>query len=257
MTVPTSDVRVAPGLTWDGFSAGQLAQRCAANHLELFAEVGSTLDIAHARAAAGAPAGAVFLADSQTAGRGRFGRSWSSEPGGGVWMTFLARPTDRSALDVLSLRVGLYLAEALEQLTAERVGVKWPNDLVRRGRKLAGILAEARWSGPTLGWVAIGVGVNVRPPHDVDAAAGLERVARVHVLEGAVRAIRRAADAQGALSGEEVLRYAQRDALRGVRVVSPGDGTVVGIDASGALLIDTARGTERYRAGTIRLAEDP
>src|SRR3954469_14645283 len=84
--------------------------------VELFDVIGSTLDVAHERAASGAAAGTLILADAQTAGRGRQGRSWTSEPGAGIWLTLIERPLDRSSLDVLSLRVGIGIAESLEPL---------------------------------------------------------------------------------------------------------------------------------------------
>ena len=77
-------------------------------------EVGSTLDVAHTLAADGAAAGTVVIADAQTAGRGQRGRAWQSERGAGLWLTLIERPSDASALDVLSLRVGLALAPALD-----------------------------------------------------------------------------------------------------------------------------------------------
>jgi BirA family biotin operon repressor/biotin-[acetyl-CoA-carboxylase] ligase len=242
--------------TWDGYTADMLALRCGVPHLELFAETESTLDVAHLRAESGAAAGTVVLADRQTAGRGRQGRTWTSERGSGVWVTVLERPQDRAALDVLSLRIGLRLAEALDEFAGEQVGVKWPNDLVVAGGKIAGILVEARWAGASLGWVAVGVGVNVVEPPDVPGAAGLAGARRVDVLEAAVHAVRDAASVAGHLSSQELGRFARRDALRGRVVTSPARGTAAGIDASGALLITTARGVEPHRAGSVRLEED-
>src|SRR4051812_42306663 len=107
-------------------------------------EVGSTLDVAHELAANGAEAGTLIVANAQTAGRGRMGRTWRSEPGAGLWITLIERPGDASALEVLSLRVGLALAPALDAFTDATVQLKWPNDLYLRGRKLGGILIEAR-----------------------------------------------------------------------------------------------------------------
>src|SRR6185295_8273784 len=96
--------------------AEQIARELALPNVEVLASIGSTLDVAHDRAAAGAPAGTLILAESQTAGRGRQGRSWTSEPGAGIWLSLIERPTDRSSLDVLSLRVGIGIAESLEPL---------------------------------------------------------------------------------------------------------------------------------------------
>jgi BirA family biotin operon repressor/biotin-[acetyl-CoA-carboxylase] ligase len=244
-------------VTYDGVTAGALGRRCAVPHVEVLGETDSTLDVAHALAENDAPAGTLIVADSQRAGRGRFGRSWSSHPGRGVWCTVIERPTDVSVLDVLSLRVGLRAAEALDVFADERVGVKWPNDLALRAGKLGGVLAEARWSGASLGWVAVGIGVNVLAPPDVEDAAGLrEGVQRVDVLTAIVNAVRSAAAASGAvLSPSERERYRARDLLVGRRVVSPAEGTVLGVAPSGALVVETARGPEEHRTGTVRLAE--
>jgi BirA family biotin operon repressor/biotin-[acetyl-CoA-carboxylase] ligase len=244
-------------VTWDGHTAGSLAHRCAVPHLELLGETDSTQDIAHELAESGAPMGTVVVADGQRAGRGRHGRSWSSKPGQGVWCTIVERPLDAKALDVLSIRVGLRVAESLDEFAPARVGVKWPNDLMIRDEKLGGILTEARWSGATLGWVAIGVGVNVMMPEDVKNAVGLrDGVQRADVFAAIVRAVRSAAAASEHLSNDEVSRLRTRDVLTGRRIAAPAAGTVRGIHPSGALLVETATSVEQHRTGTIRFVED-
>ena len=248
---------VAAAVTWDGHTARELAQRCRVPRVELYDEVDSTLDVAHTMAEQGAPSGTLVLADHQRTGRGRLGRSWSSPSGRGVWCTVVERPDDPRALDVLSIRVGLRTAEALDAFADEAVGVKWPNDLVTRSGKLGGILVEARWAGSSLQWVAVGVGINVVAPADVCTAAGLRSgVQRVDVLAAVVGAIRSASSLEGWLTADEIRRCAARDTLRGRRIESPAIGTVTGIDPSGALLVETARGSEVHRAGTIRFAEE-
>jgi BirA family biotin operon repressor/biotin-[acetyl-CoA-carboxylase] ligase len=248
-------------VAWDGYTADALAHRFEVPHVELLAETDSTLDVAHALAGNDAPAGTVIVADSQRAGRGQHGRSWSSRPGLGVWCTVIERPrgADAMAFAVLSVRTGLRVAKALDTLAGERVGLKWPNDLTLRAGKLGGILAEARWSGSSPSWVAVGVGINVVPPPDVTAAAALSPgVERVDVLEAIVRAVRSAGAARGALTDAELNDYHARDTLLGRRIVAPGVGRVTGISADGALVVELAdgEGTEVHRAGSIRLAED-
>lgn len=248
---------VADAQRWDGYAAADIARRCGVPHVELFAETDSTLDVAHALAQRDAVSGTLVLADAQRAGRGRHGRSWSSAPGRGVWCTILERPADPAALDVLSLRVGLLAAEALDGIAAERVGVKWPNDLVLRAGKLAGILTEARWSGATLAWVAIGVGVNVQTPSGVQDAAGLPaRVCRIDVLTAVVAAVRAAVRVAGHLTSDELNRYHARDILLRRVLASPGRGTALGITAAGGLRVHTADGEQHHRAGTVQFAED-
>jgi BirA family transcriptional regulator, biotin operon repressor / biotin---[acetyl-CoA-carboxylase] ligase len=234
-------------------SADELARLLGLPRVEVFDAVGSTLDVAHDRAAAGAPAGTLILAEEQTAGRGRHGRAWASEPGAGIWLTLIERPGDRGALDVLSLRIGLAIAEALEPLIGEQFGLKWPNDVYRGDGKLAGILVEARWRGSEPDWVAIGVGLNVRAPVDQPRARGLEGtgVSRDSALAAIVPALRRAAAAVGALLPRELEAFAQRDLARGREITSPLQGQVLGINDSGALLVLTTAGQVAAQAGSL------
>lgn len=204
-------------------------------------EVGSTLDVAHQLAAEGAGAGTLIVADAQTAGRGRMGRSWRSERGAGIWLTLIERPRDPSGLEVLSLRVGLALAPALEPFAGGPVQLKWPNDLYVGGRKLGGILIEARWREQSLEWLAIGVGINLHPPLDEPNAVGLKvGVSRDAVLEEIVPAIRGAAAQRGPLQPSELAAFAARDMAAGRRCLEPIAGVVRGITSSGALQVEVA-----------------
>ena len=243
---------------WDNLDATALRQRLGVAHVDLHAELGSTQDVAHELAERGAQAGTVVLADAQRMGRGRMGRRWRSEPGQGVWCTIIERPLDLEALEVLSLRVGLLLAERLDAFANAPLRLKWPNDLLVEGGKVAGILAEARWSRGLPVWVAVGVGVNVRTPA-VPRAAGLrDDVQRVDVLSAVVAAVRQAGRATGWLTSDEVTRYNARDLLRDRRIVSPGIGIAKGIAPSGALMVEgpNACAIQQHRAGTIELAEE-
>ncbi len=232
-----------PATYYDGVGHGALARRLGVPALTLFASVGSTMDAAHAWAAGGAPDGAVVLADAQSGGRGRAGRAWASPPGSGVWLTVVTRPVDVAALEVLALRVGLALAAALTPLADGVVGVKWPNDLLVGGRKLAGILVEARWRDARPEWAAVGVGVNVRPPPDFAGAAALAPAAsRLDALAAVVGAVRQAAAARGALDAGELAALASRDVVRGRPTVAPVAGIAVGVGAGGALLVRDATG---------------
>jgi BirA family transcriptional regulator, biotin operon repressor / biotin---[acetyl-CoA-carboxylase] ligase len=222
-----------------------------------FAEVGSTLDIAHALAADDAPAGTLILANAQTSGRGRMGRSWRSEAGAGIWMTLIERPRDVAALEVLSLRIGLSLAPVLDAFTASAVQLKWPNDLYVGARKLGGILVEARWRDSAPEWVAVGVGINVRAPENEPRAVGLgTTVSRVEVLSRLVPAMRDAATRTGSLDRDELDAFAARDAVVGRRCREPIAGSIRGVDASGALLIDVGSEIVVIRAGSLVLEEE-
>jgi BirA family biotin operon repressor/biotin-[acetyl-CoA-carboxylase] ligase len=222
-----------------------------------FDRVGSTMDVAHALAAEGAPAGTLVLAEAQSGARGRAGRPWISAPGAGIWLTLIERPSDASALDVLSLRLGLHAALAVQPFADGAVRVKWPNDLQIARRKLAGVLVEARWRDAHPEWVAIGVGLNVRAPQELPDATGLAaECRRVDVLTALVPALRTAAAARGPLTGDELRTYSERDALAGRAVSAPVAGVVRGIAATGELRIAGADGAEhRLRQATITLGD--
>lgn len=224
-------------------------------HVEIHQSVTSTLDVAHAIASS-VPAGTLVLADEQTAGRGTQGRRWTSRAGDGIWLGLIERPSDIRALDVLSLRCGLYAAEALDDLATASIDVKWPNDLYVTGRKLAGVLIETRWRGASAEWVAIGFGLNVVAP-PLETAIGLARGAtRLEALGRLAPALRRAARAQGHLTDDELARWSRRDIARGRRIAAPAHGTVAGISRTGELLVLGTDGAEaRYRSGTLTFAE--
>jgi BirA family transcriptional regulator, biotin operon repressor / biotin---[acetyl-CoA-carboxylase] ligase len=242
---------------YDGCTGDELARTLRLPRVVAFAEVGSTLDIAHALAADDAPAGTLILANAQTSGRGRMGRSWRSEAGAGIWMTLIERPRDVAALEVLSLRIGLSLAPVLDAFTASAVQLKWPNDLYVGARKLGGILVEARWRDSAPEWVAVGVGINVRAPANESRAVGLEAtVSRVEVLSRLVPAMRAATARTGSLDREELDAFAARDAVVGRRCREPIAGFIRGVDASGALLIGVGSEIVVIRAGSLVLEEE-
>jgi BirA family biotin operon repressor/biotin-[acetyl-CoA-carboxylase] ligase len=216
------------------------------------------MDVAHTLAAAGAPAGTLVLADHQTAGRGRGGRSWQSEPGAGVWLTLLERPQDAHAVEVLALRAGIQVARALDRYAGGQVGLKWPNDLYLAGRKLAGVLIEARWQDGAPTWVAIGVGINVRVPvgFDGDAASLRAGTQRMDVIAAVIPELRAAAAMRGVLMNDELAEFAGRDIARGRACTAPAAGRVEGVAASGEILILQDGVAHGYRSGSLVLASE-
>ena len=212
-------------------------------------ETTSTNDRARALAMGGAPHGTLVTAGSQSAGRGRQGRTWAAPPGRALLLSLLLRSYD----PLLPLRAGLAVAD----LAGAGALVKWPNDVLLDGRKLAGVLVEAR---PDVGWAVLGMGVNVaveladlpadvraraatlgRPPGELDAALG-ELLAHLER-----RLAEPPADCLAALR--------ERDALLGRPLRwSGGEGTGAGIDDEGALLVRLADGTVRtLDAGEVHL----
>jgi BirA family transcriptional regulator, biotin operon repressor / biotin---[acetyl-CoA-carboxylase] ligase len=209
----------------------------------------STNDRARALAVAGAPHGALVTAGMQTAGRGRQGRTWAAPPGRALLCSLLLRDYD----PLLPLRAGLAVADL-----ARGALVKWPNDVLLDGRKLAGILVEAR---PDEGWAVLGIGVNVAidvtelPPDVRDRAATLGRSPaelESTLSELLVALERRLAEPPSACLAALRARDALRD--RPVRWAQ-GEGTGAGIDDAGALLVRRADGTlQTLDAGEVHLA---
>lgn len=242
---------------YDGVDAAVLAARWRRPLVVAMARTTSTMDVAHELAADGALAGSVVLADEQTAGRGRAGKRWTSAPGQGVWVTTIERPRDAGALEVLSLRIGLAAARALEPLAGRAIGIKWPNDLLVGGAKLGGILVEARWREGSPEWVAIGIGINARPAPGISAAALRDDVTRLEVLDALLPAVASAAAASGHLSDAEMAAIEPRDVARTRLATAPAAGRIEGISRTGELLVRGDDGVVRgCRSGSLIFRED-
>jgi BirA family biotin operon repressor/biotin-[acetyl-CoA-carboxylase] ligase len=227
----------------------------------------STNDDAKAGARAGAPHGSVWLADTQTAGRGRQGRRWESPPGENLLFSVLLRiPCAPARVPPLSLVVGLAARDAVARALGDdaAVKVKWPNDVHARGRKVAGILVESSVAGARVESLVVGIGINVHtrafPPElaPIATSVALEGGAAdraailVDVLAGLDRDLERAAHVGlGALHA----RLTAHDALAGRRAAADGiEGVASGIDAEGRLLLRRDDGTlHRIVSGEVHL----
>jgi BirA family transcriptional regulator, biotin operon repressor / biotin---[acetyl-CoA-carboxylase] ligase len=214
-------------------------------HLHLRA-TGSTNDRARELAAGGAPHGTLVTASAQSAGRGRQGRTWSAPPGDALLLSLVLRELH----PLLPLAAGLAVARVAGGQ------VKWPNDVLLDGRKVAGTLAEGR---PQEGWAILGIGLNVavRPgdlPPDVAARAatlGRPRTDIPVVLRELLAELERALALPHAALLDELRA---RDALLGAPVTwSGGAGTGAGIDDDGRLLVRTAGGVVALDAGEVHL----
>ncbi len=223
------------------------------------------------RANQGALAGTVVVANRQSAGRGRRGRTWLSAPEASLTFSLLWRFSGPSGqLAGLSLAVGVGLARGLESLGAQGIRLKWPNDvLVESGggfAKLAGILVELATDRQGTHAV-IGVGVNLRPPLDdlPQPAAGLDQALTPlpdrHVLLAAFLAELAGtleAFAVDGFSGAK-MEWQQRHAWQGLAVrlladdATAVDGICLGVDDDGALLLDTVAGGQRIFSGDVSL----
>jgi BirA family biotin operon repressor/biotin-[acetyl-CoA-carboxylase] ligase len=229
--------------------------------LHYFERVDSTMDLLHQLAAEGVEAGTAVLAGEQQGGRGSRGRPWYSPPGG-LWLSVLFRPATPGGVEVMSLRAGLAVAEALDGIVSRPIHLKWPNDLMLGERKVGGILCEARWQGNTLGWVTVGVGLNVRnavPEELADIATGLvseqSGITVDDVAQPIVSALRQLDLGAERLTTDEIERFSCRDWLRGRNIRSPAAGLAVGVRDDGALLVRSAHGSEvPLRSGSVELA---
>jgi BirA family biotin operon repressor/biotin-[acetyl-CoA-carboxylase] ligase len=214
---------------------------------------GSTNERARALAVRGAPHGMLVTAGAQTAGRGRQGRTWEAPAGRALLMSLVLR--DWPPL------LPLAAAVAVADVAGPEAAIKWPNDILLRGGKLAGILVEAR---PQEGWAVLGIGMNVavRPgdlPEELrDRAAGLEL--DPPAIETTLAALLAALGERLALEPPALLAaYRERDALLGREVRwQCGEGTAAGVDDRGRLLVERPDGTRTaLDAGEVHLARAP
>ena len=237
-----------------GLSQAEVVALTGVSRALLFEEVSSTMDVAHVAAAKGAPSGTLVLAERQISGRGRGGREWISEPRAGIWLTLIERPWEGVPVELMSLRAGLALAPALDWFARAPVALKWPNDLYVQGRKLGGILLEARWRDARPEWVALGVGVNLAPPGGMGEATGLrDGVTAPEVLAAIVPALQRAATRRGPLSAAELQAFSHRDFAAGKKCSEPAAGIVRGISEQGELLVEIEGELSAHRSGSLVL----
>ena len=230
-------------------------------------EVDSTNTRARDQARRGAEEGLVVVADHQTAGRGRLDRRWESPPGTNLLASVLLRPgCDATDVHLCTGAVALAAADACREVAGVAPVLKWPNDLLVDGRKLAGVLAEGEFSGETLVAVIVGIGVNVAWPgpeeaggvclDDVGTAAQpVDRQVLLERLLGALagrRPLLDDASGRGTLADEIRRRCATLG--QAVRVVLPGEeftGLASGIDDEGRLVVETVSGPRLVTAGDV------
>jgi BirA family transcriptional regulator, biotin operon repressor / biotin---[acetyl-CoA-carboxylase] ligase len=215
---------------------GPARQRLGTPRLHLRATT-STSDRARELAQRGAPHGTLVTAAQQSAGRGRQGRTWSAPPGQAALFSLVLRRWP----GLLPLAAAVAVAEA----AGPQAQIKWPNDVLLDGRKVAGILAEGR---PQEGWAVLGIGVNVAVrlddlPAELRARAGTlgRTVGEVDaVLDAILRGLERAV----ALDAGALLEaWRARDGLVGRPVQwAGGTGTAAGVDEKGRLVVELARG---------------
>ena len=218
----------------------------------------STNDDAKRAAKGGAPEGAAVVADAQSEGRGRLGRTWYSPTGENLYVSFVLRPSfDPKRIPLITLTAGLAVVDAVAPRVARRrVGLKWPNDVYIDGRKVAGILSEAQVVDGRPAWVVVGIGINVRTsafPAELEERATSLALAHATSLDRgalfvdlAAALFERMALLREGNVRDLVAAFAARDELAGRAITVDGaPATAVGIAEDGALVIRGADGRER------------
>jgi BirA family biotin operon repressor/biotin-[acetyl-CoA-carboxylase] ligase len=244
-------------------------------HLHHYYKIGSTNTAAMEAAAREAPEGSVFLAEEQTAGRGRGSNLWDSQRSEGIYCSVVLRPlVPPSEALILSLATGLAVGDAVREIDAGlRPDLKWPNDLLLDGKKFCGILAEMNAEATRVRYIVIGIGINVNqaafPAGLRDQATSLRIVScsersRVELTATLLKSLHR--EYRDLLNNpgarESILRrFAERSSYvrnRKVRIEDPNahssgfEGVTEGLDSAGFLRVRTPQGLRTVLSGGVR-----
>jgi BirA family transcriptional regulator, biotin operon repressor / biotin---[acetyl-CoA-carboxylase] ligase len=241
-------------------------------HIHHYYKIGSTNTEAMQSAAGGAPEGSVFVAEEQTAGRGRGAHQWDSLPSAGIYCSVVLRPSlPPSEALILSLASGLAVRSAVQQIDSRIVpGLKWPNDLLIEGKKFCGILTEMNAEATRVRYLVAGIGINVNHtafPSDLQQTATSLRLAsgtewsRVELCLALLKSLDREYRdlLQKPDAHDSILRRFQEcsPSSRGrpVQVEENGgfEGVTEGLDGRGFLQVRTTRGLRTVLSGTVRL----
>src|SRR3990172_5872681 len=249
---------------------GKLATKRLGTKFHYFEEIDSTNSHARRLAETGAPEGEVVIAERQFEGRGRLGRSWESPPYSNLYFSLLLRPALAPVhAPQMTLMAAVALADTVAAFVVEPPAIKWPNDILLQGRKVAGILTESSCDAKRIEFVILGIGVNLNFPRERmpetirDRATSLMEVAgnsfsRELVLRRLLQDLDRCYGTLEDFGYDAIApRWQARFGLKGktVRVEMGGDvliGQAVGIDRDGALLVEDDRGErQRVVAGDV------
>lgn len=241
------------------------AQMLDASGIYYYPLLGSTNTEVRRLAEEGAPGGTVVLADAQSAGQGRRGRSWHSPPGKGIYFSLLLRPpgTSPAAAAPVTLAAAVAVARQLREYTGMEVAVKWPNDLLIGQKKIGGILTETRTSRQALLYLVLGIGLNINHRAE-DFPAELRRRATSLYLESGhtfertalfldlLKALRHCLDfffKEGFAPFQPLWKELSTTLGNDVKLAGQDEavqGKAVDLDVEGALLIEDDRG-QRHR----------
>lgn len=244
-----------------------------ADKLRIFSSIDSTNTYAMQQGAEGAPHGSVYLAEEQTAGRGRGAHGWHSEPQAGLYLSVLIRPRMAATHALwLSLATGLAVQRAVADVTGFSADIRWPNDLLLDGRKFGGILTEMTAEATRVRFAVIGIGINVNHrelPAELRGIATSLRIESgricqrtdlaVALLENMDAAIRELMNPEAfPATTQNILTRIERQStwIRGkcVHVDESGGytGVTAGLDAQGFLLVQTSNGLRTVLSGGVR-----
>jgi BirA family biotin operon repressor/biotin-[acetyl-CoA-carboxylase] ligase len=269
------DLGVEPDQVLSGHADLGLSTKFIGRNVHYMSSVGSTNATCWELASRGEPEGTVVLAEEQTAGRGRSGRAWFSPRGLGIWASVLVRPSmTTEELAALSIATALAIADGIAEAAGVSVKVKWPNDVIAEGRKLAGVLVESEQiAGSRVESAVVGLGINVNTavedfPEDLKGSAtsvGLlhgSPVSRIEVLRSVMWEFERyyREYLAGGVAGFKPRWRTLSATLGGCVEIVSGERTIRGkavdLAPSGALLIENELGiTEEVWHGSAVLCD--
>jgi len=239
----------------------------------LYPEVNSTNLVAEEKIKAGAPPFSLVVADSQTEGKGRLGRSWITRAGKALALSWILYPEpgrlQPETLGMLSGLAPVAVAEVLREQYALPAEIKWPNDVLVEGKKAAGVLVDVRWKGCDVTDVVLGIGVNVArdsvppieelnfPAISLEEAAGKE-ISRldllVQIMESLLKWYSRLVEPSFIKTWDSMLAFKGQQVKLSTDKGLKGQGKVAGISDDGSLILISEAGNEtEYHAGEIRL----
>ncbi len=247
----------------------KLKTKIIGHEVHAYKTVQSTNTVAHQLAASGAPEGTLVVAESQTKGRGRLGRMWHSPENCGIYFSLILRPKIHpTRAPGISLISAIAVAETIAGCNDFKIGIKWPNDVLLSGRKVAGILTELSAELDRVNFIVVGIGINVNHKR-ADFPAELKETATSIRIDGKTK-IKRVDFLQKLLynfekeyiifkksglekSRKKILKYSSLlytdvDLRMGRKTIS---GKVIDIDKLGQLVIETSEGIMRFNAGEV------
>lgn len=233
-----------------------------------FDSIDSTNTKAKELAEAGHPSGTLVVADQQTLGRGRRGRSWESPAGTGIFMTLMLKPDiNPNNASMLTLVAAMATVRAITEVTGEAAQIKWPNDIVMNGKKVVGILTEMSAQFDYINHIVVGIGINVHneefPEEIAKTASSLllecgHRIHRASLIEAFLEEFERlyavyleTEDMSGLQKEYDSLLVNRGRQVRVLDPKEPFEGKAMGISKKGELIVDTWESRKLVSSGEV------